>query len=44
MVIMAKAYKLLGLEQLSNDALRVLRLNYPDHPGIAQVENLVVKK
>ncbi len=44
LVIMAKAYKLLGLDQLSNDALRVLRLNFPDHPGIAQVENLVVKK
>lgn len=43
LVIMATAYKLLGLDQLSNDALRVLRLNYPDHPGIAQVENLVVK-
>ena len=43
LVIMAKAYKLLGLDQLSDDALRVLRLNFPDHPGIAQVENLAVK-
>ncbi len=44
LVIMAKAYKLLGLDQRSNDALRVLRLNFPDHPGIAEVENVVVKK
>ncbi len=44
LVIMATAYKYLEMDQLSDDALRVLRLNYPDHPGIAQVENLVVKK
>ncbi len=44
LVVMAKAYKQLGLNDLSDDALRVLRLNYPDHPGIAQVENLVVGK
>ncbi len=44
LVIMAKSYKLLGLDQLSDDALRVLRLNFPDHPGIAEVQELVVKK
>ncbi len=44
LVVMAKAYKILGLDELSRDALRVLRLNFPDHPGITQVENLVVKR
>ncbi len=44
LVIMATAYKYLHLDELSDDALRVLRLNFPNHPGIAQVENLVVKK
>lgn len=42
LVVMAKAYKILGLNDLSQDALRVLRLNYPENPGIADVENLVV--
>jgi len=40
LVIMAKAYKQLNLEDLSADALRVLKMNYPDHPGIAEVESL----
>lgn len=40
LVIMATAYKVLELDDLSEDALRVLELNYPDHPGIARVRNL----
>ena len=40
LAIMATAYKVLELEDLSVDALRVLELNYPDHPGIAEVRNL----
>ena len=42
LVLLAKAYKYLGLTELSNDALRVLRTNYPDNPGIGEVEGLVV--
>ncbi|HLA74719.1 MAG TPA: outer membrane protein assembly factor BamD [Gammaproteobacteria bacterium] len=41
--IMAKAYKIMGLNDLSADALRVLKLNHPDHPAIAEVENLTLK-
>jgi outer membrane protein assembly factor BamD len=41
--ILAKSYKILGLKKLSNDALRVLKLNYPDSEGIAEVENLVIE-
>ncbi|MDA1107864.1 MAG: outer membrane protein assembly factor BamD [Proteobacteria bacterium] len=43
LAVMAKAYKVMGLNDLSGDALRVLELNYPDNPGIAEVKNLVVK-
>ena len=40
LTIMATAYKVLELDELSEDALRVLELNFPDHPGIATVRNL----
>ena len=38
LVIMAKAYRILEMEDLAKDAVRVLKLNYPNHPGIYQVE------
>ncbi len=44
LLIMAKAYKILGLDDLSNDALRILKLNYPGHPGIAEVHQTTIKK
>lgn len=34
--VMAKAYQELGLTQFANDAIRVLRTNYPDHPGVSE--------
>lgn len=37
LVVMAKAYKILEMHDLSEDALRVLELNYPGHPGVAEV-------
>jgi len=40
--IMAKAYKLMGLQDLSDDALRVLKLNFPNHPDIAMIQSLPV--
>ncbi len=43
LIILAKSYKILGLKELSSDALRVLKLNYPNSEGIAEVENLVVE-
>lgn len=36
LALMAKAYKLMDLDELSADALRVLTVNYPGHPGIKQ--------
>ncbi|MCI0401849.1 MAG: outer membrane protein assembly factor BamD [Gammaproteobacteria bacterium] len=43
LVVMCKAYKIMGLNELSNDALRVLKLNYPDNPAIAEIDAIVVK-
>ncbi len=43
LAVMAKGYKVMNMDDLSEDTLRVLRLNYPDHPGIAEVERLVLK-
>ncbi|PHS25402.1 MAG: outer membrane protein assembly factor BamD [Methylophaga sp.] len=43
LLIMAKAYKILELNDLSDAALRVLRLNYPGHPGVAEVHQTKIK-
>lgn len=42
LAIMAKAYKILEMDDLSEDALRVLELNYPNHPGIYEVREVVL--
>ena len=42
LVIMAKTYKILELHDLSNDTVRVLQMNYPSHPGILEVEGIVL--
>ena len=43
LVIMATAYRVLGLDDLSADALRVLELNYPNHPGVESVQGLRIE-
>ncbi|MDX1514621.1 MAG: outer membrane protein assembly factor BamD [Gammaproteobacteria bacterium] len=43
LVVMAKAYKVMGLDDLATDAMRVLKHNYPDHEGIPEVESLKVE-
>ena len=43
LAVMAKAYKVMEMKDLSHDTLRVLQLNYPDHPGISEVERIVLK-
>jgi len=43
LAVMAKAYKVLEMQQLSEDALRVLELNHPEHPGLAEVRKVVVR-
>jgi len=42
LVLMAKAYKVLEMDDLSNDALRVLELNFPGHPGIEEIRKIRV--
>lgn len=41
--ILAKAYKIMGMDDLSKDSLRVLQLNYPNYPGIDEVEEVVIR-
>ena len=43
LVLLAKSYKVLELSELSDDALRVLELNYPNHPGISEVQKTFVR-
>jgi len=43
LVLLAKSYKVLELNDLSGDALRVLELNYPNHPGIEEVRQTTVQ-
>ncbi len=38
LVILVRAYRELDADDLADDALRVLRLNYPDHPELARLE------
>ena len=40
LVVLAKSYKAMELSDLSDDALRVLELNYPEHPGIQEIAEL----
>ncbi|MFT5350298.1 MAG: outer membrane protein assembly factor BamD [Planctomycetota bacterium] len=43
LVLMAKAYKVLELDDLSGDAMRVLELNYPNHPGLYEVKGILIR-
>jgi outer membrane protein assembly factor BamD len=40
LVIMAKAYAFMDLDDLSADVVRVLELNYPEHDGLTEVRGL----
>ena len=43
LILMAKAYKILDMQELSDDAVRVLELNYPNHPGAYEIKETVVR-
>lgn len=43
LVLMAKAYKVMEMNDLSADAIRVLELNYPGHPGIEETMGIELK-
>ncbi len=38
LVIMVRSYRLLNADELADGAMQVLRLNYPEHPGLARLE------
>jgi len=38
LVILVKAYRKMNMQDLANDALHVLELNYPKDPGLAQLK------
>jgi outer membrane protein assembly factor BamD len=42
LVIMVKAYRILELYDLAADTVRVLKTNYPSHPGTKEVEGLAM--
>ena len=42
LVIMVTAYKIMGVDDLAEDALRVLEASYPEHPGLAEARRLVL--
>ena len=39
LVIMTMAYRRMGLDDLSTDTVRVLKLNYPEHAGLSELES-----
>lgn len=43
LVIMAKCYKVLEMNDLSEDTQRLLEMNYPNHPGIKEIQKTKVK-
>jgi outer membrane protein assembly factor BamD len=43
LALMAKAYKVLELNQLSDDALRVLELNFPNYRGVEEIKKTQVR-
>lgn len=43
LAVMVQAYQLLGLNDLADDALKVLRLNYPTHPSLDANGNFIQK-
>jgi outer membrane protein assembly factor BamD len=38
LAVMAQAYHLLGMQNLSDDAVSVLKLNFPNHPALDEGE------
>lgn len=43
LTVMAKAYRILEMEDLAEDTLRVLEANFPGHPGLAEVRRTVLR-
>jgi outer membrane protein assembly factor BamD len=39
LVVMVQAYRKMGMNKLANDSMRVLMLNYPQHPGVMKLQH-----
>lgn len=44
LALQAKSYKMMGLDALMNDSVRVLRMNFPDSPYLAEINALAPPK
>jgi len=42
LAILAEAYTKMGIQDLAADSLRVLELNYPNHPALAKLKGHAV--
>ena len=38
LVLLVKGYRLMGLDDLATDSLRVLEMNYPEHPALVELK------
>lgn len=38
LALMVKAYRLMGMKDLADDALRVLEMNHPEHPALLELK------
>ena len=43
LALLARAYKILEMDALSADAIRVLELNYPGHPGLTEIRETLIR-
>jgi outer membrane protein assembly factor BamD len=43
LVVTARAYKILGLQELSDDTIRVLEFNYPQYPGLDSLREIILE-
>ncbi|MGI9228978.1 MAG: outer membrane protein assembly factor BamD [Gammaproteobacteria bacterium] len=43
LIIMARSYRVLEMDDLFDDTMRVLDLNYPNHPGLREVRQIKVR-
>ena len=44
LIILAKSYRVLEMEDLADDVLSVLELNYPEHPDLNKVRAIQVRE
>ncbi|MCC7413520.1 MAG: outer membrane protein assembly factor BamD [Gammaproteobacteria bacterium] len=43
LLVMARAYRVLQMDDLADDTIRVIELNYPNHPGLLRLKDIRVR-